>query len=171
MKECLMFFQMISLLSLTVWLSFLFCGSAGANCSNAHTAPPQTGISPPVVTPQPKVYPAPRVPISPNVSAIKAQCQQKYDYRMSLVANHYDPLMNAEKVKIEELRIRADHLSKINPRSVALQGTINMIHTKMGHHALEHSKLRLERIKRENKIKADFRDDLNRARGIAVPYK
>jgi hypothetical protein len=90
---------------------------------------------------------------------------------MSLVANHYDPLMNAEKVKIEELRIRADHLSKINPRSVALQGTINMIHTKMGHHALEHSKLRLERIKRENKIKADFRDDLNRARGIAVPYK
>lgn len=86
-----------------------------------------------------------------------------HNIRMGLVAKHYDPKMNAVKVKIETLHNRWLNLNRKATISVAERSISNMIQKQMNVHMQEHEALRRERIQRENKIKADLRECLLKA--------
>lgn len=75
---------------------------------------------------------------------------------MGRIAAHYDPLMNAQKVKIAELKNKVATYERKGKISVAQKAIINTWNKQMNLAAQEHARLRQERLRKENAAQASL---------------
>jgi hypothetical protein len=97
----------------------------------------------------------------PEITKKRYECQKAYDYRMDLVKKYFDKLMDEKKAEINALSSKIETMKARN-----LTVEINQLRKaeyERTEAMEEFDKLKIDRINRSNKIKADFKECLENA--------